>query len=312
MIYTYSTEHVSAPERFEYWKEVVCKHCIPASSSPLSDTNFDGSLRVKEIGLIDICSVNAPDHYWERTAKHLRTGPDDDFWLGYCIDGNSYLEQGDRRAKIKPGDLFLYDAAQTFKFNLSGNNKLVRIPRHYLSTKVRNLEDQTAIILDQARPGILPLKALISQIDDDAIIIQADNISHRLTQTILDLLTISLELQNFTIESKEKDIYSKVLTYIKRNLRDPELSLEKIASAHHVSSRTITRAFARYDKSPISELWNERLIASRDLIANNCASSISEIALESGFSDFSHFSRAFKKRFGVPPQRYLLDTKELI
>lgn len=95
----YSTVGVTESRRFEYWNDVVLRHCIPAASAPLAGVDFDARLTVRGVGLVDMCSLSAPLHRWDRTARYLRRGPDDDLWLGYMQDGYGQLEQGDARRR---------------------------------------------------------------------------------------------------------------------------------------------------------------------------------------------------------------------
>ncbi|MCV9880236.1 helix-turn-helix domain-containing protein [Brenneria izbisi] len=302
----YSTIAVAAPQRFEYWKEVVLRHCIPAASKPLSHCDFDGQLKVHGVGLLDICTLSAPLHYWERTPRHLRTGPNDDLWLGFTRHGHGQLEQGGRRAALAANSLVLYDASQTFRFSLGGtDNHLVRIPRHLLSTRLPGVENLTAVVLDDRRPGVVPLREMLYQVAVEPIGLHDDDISGRFSQTLLDLLVLSLELQDLAKNSIERDLYARMMNYIRRHLTEPDLNIERIAGAHHVSSRTVTRAFARHQKTPMSVIWHERLQASRDAIERGNVRSISQAALDFGFSDFSHFSHAFRKAFGVTPHSLL-------
>jgi hypothetical protein len=90
----YSTIGVAESRRFEYWNDVVLRHCIPAASVPMAGVDFDARLAVRGVGMVDICSLSAPLHRWERTARYLRQGPDDDLWLGYMQGGYGQLEQG--------------------------------------------------------------------------------------------------------------------------------------------------------------------------------------------------------------------------
>lgn len=301
----YSTTAVIAPQRFEYWKEVVCRHCIPAASQPLVEGVFDGQLGVRALGMLDICSLSAPLHHWERTPRHLRTGPDDDLWLGFSYDGYGQLQQGERQAVLGRDRLFLYDASQTFRFSLGGSNHLVRIPRHLLSTRLPGVENLTAIVLDDQRPGVIPMRELLRQAAAAPAGLENVEISGRLSQTLLDLLVISLELQDLDVIHAERDLYARIMNYIHRNLSDPELNLEHIARAHHVSTRTVTRAFARHQKSPMMVVRQERLLASREAIERGNIRSVAQAAMEFGFSDFSHFSHAFRKAFDISPQALL-------
>lgn len=55
----------------------------------------------------------------------------------------------------------------------------------------------------------------------------------------------------------------------------------------------------------MATIWQERLQSSRLAIEQGRVRSVSQAALDSGFSDFSHFSHAFRKAFGIAPSALL-------
>ncbi|WP_085622554.1 MULTISPECIES: helix-turn-helix domain-containing protein [unclassified Pseudomonas] len=304
--YQYSTLAVSPARRFDYWREVVCRHCLSADSKPSSQSDFEGALQVNGIGPLDITTLSSPLHHWVRAEQHLRSDPADDIWLGFTLDGHGEIEQHTRKASLSAGSLFLYDATQPFRFSLGGTeNHLIRIPRPLLAQRLPRIGDSTALVLDEARPGVIPLRQMIVQAASSEALLQDEGISRRFSHTIIDLLVLSLELQDLKTTHQELDLYERIMNYIQQHLTEPELSIETIALAHHVSTRTVTRAFARHQKSPVAEIWKERLTASRVAIECGHVRSVSQAALEFGFSDFSHFSHAFRKAFGVAPRTLL-------
>ena len=302
----YSTLAVPAVRRFDYWKEVVCHHCLAADSKPLSQSSFDGSLAVNSVGDLDLCSLSAPLHYWERSERHLHSGPAEDLWLGFARNGHGQIEQGARKANLAPGSLFLYDATQAFRFSFGGTeNHLLRIPRALLTERLPRIAEYTAMVLDDRRPGVVPLREMLRQAASTPASLQEGHIAQRYSGALLDLLVISLELQDLQTTHQELDLYGRIMQYIQRHLTEPDLSIDVIAQAHNVSTRTVTRAFARYQKTPVAEIWKERLNASREAIERGQVRSVSQAALDYGFSDFSHFSHAFRKAFGVAPNTLL-------
>jgi transcriptional regulator GlxA family with amidase domain len=95
------------------------------------------------------------------------------------------------------------------------------------------------------------------------------------------------------------------VSFLRHNLQEPELSVAQIANAHHVSPRTISRVFAAHGTTPMNFLWQERLQACHRILAEGKARNITQVALDHGFSDMSHFSLAFRKTFGYTPSSLL-------
>ena len=96
----------------------------------------------------------------------------------------------------------------------------------------------------------------------------------------------------------------EAMQYMRQNHAE-KLNVEQIArrtamSPSHFAHRF--RAIARV--SPMRYLRDVRLDAARTrLLANGVR--VSEVAIEVGFESPAHFTREFKRRFGVPPSRSL-------
>jgi AraC-like DNA-binding protein len=82
------------------------------------------------------------------------------------------------------------------------------------------------------------------------------------------------------------------------------LALEDFARLSHRSLSTFKRDFRKYyNQSPGKWLLRKRLDYSAVLLKNP-ALNVSQVALDCGFEDLSHFSRAFKEKFGMSPAHY--------
>ena len=96
---------------------------------------------------------------------------------------------------------------------------------------------------------------------------------------------------------------SLIQSWIEQHLSDPELSLEAIARHHNISVRLLHHLFRQEGESPAEWIWSRRLQKCHDLIRSpqEMHRSITDIAYSLGFSSSSHFSNAFKARFGMRP-----------
>lgn len=88
-----------------------------------------------------------------------------------------------------------------------------------------------------------------------------------------------------------------------RDRLDAPLSLEEVARAAGVTRRGLGQLFRRYrDLLPMEALRNMRLDAAHAQLARHDGASVTEIALNCGFSHLSRFAACYRERFGQLPR----------
>jgi AraC-like DNA-binding protein len=302
----YSTADVELPQRFAYWHEVVCRHCIPAASRTLTNVCFDAQLAVHEVGPLTVSTMRAPEHWWGREPQHLRTQPDDDLWIAFG-DGEGVMAQNGHEAIIRGGNLLFYDAGRAFECQLTPREVfLVRIPRESLLQRFAGAERWVGHAMGENEPGVAPLRAMLLEAAQADFVASGAATVARYGNTLIDLLAVSLEMRDGAGANKaQRDLHARVQAYIQRHLDAPDLSLDLLAQAHGVSPRTVTRAFARHGQTAMGAVWRARLAASHAALIQGRVASVTDAAFQHGFADLSHFSRVFRQAYGCAPSSLL-------
>lgn len=95
-----------------------------------------------------------------------------------------------------------------------------------------------------------------------------------------------------------------VLDYIEIHLSD-KLTLEELASVANFSRFHFHRIFYAFMGETLSQfIWRVRLSKAADLLINNRSKSMTDIALDCGFSSSSSFSKSFSKKFNLSPSEW--------
>jgi AraC-like DNA-binding protein len=81
------------------------------------------------------------------------------------------------------------------------------------------------------------------------------------------------------------------------------LSLTELAQTVGLSTFHAARLFTR-ETGIAPHAWRNQMRLNRALEALRAGASVTDVAAASGFTDQSHFTRHFKKTFGVPPGRW--------
>lgn len=100
------------------------------------------------------------------------------------------------------------------------------------------------------------------------------------------------------------DIIKPAVDYIHRKYTEELLTITKLSDMCGITPeyfRSIFKGF--YGVSPICYINNLKITRAKELLETG-EFSVTKSAIQSGYSDMSHFSREFKKYFGLSPKEY--------
>ena len=97
---------------------------------------------------------------------------------------------------------------------------------------------------------------------------------------------------------------NRIINYLNENY-EHKISLEQIAHNMYLSPVYISKIFKEETgESPINYLIKIRLEKAKDILLNEDGGSIKNIANRVGYDDVYHFSKLFKKYYGISPLYY--------
>lgn len=103
--------------------------------------------------------------------------------------------------------------------------------------------------------------------------------------------------------ANKKHVVEKMITYFEEHYSE-KISLDRIAENMYLSPFYISKIFkSEVGDTPIRYLINIRLEKAKALLETDKDSSIQEIAAMVGYDDAYHFSKLFKKRYGMSPSQ---------
>jgi AraC-like DNA-binding protein len=295
-------------ERLEFWHEVVCKKYVSASAeTEVADDDFSGSLTSGELGPLVVSELDAPLHFWSRTPRHIQSDGQDAFIVSLIQRGSGELTQLGRSVRLGPGDLVIYDTAATFDYALRARTQLVKVPRRLLESKLDRPADFLARKIDCSNPLSSTLSELLTRcLNIELSREPGPSIAKRLSNTVVDLLASICDLErDAPHEAQTSRPLERVMRFARANLDDPDLRPETLAAAGAMSVRSLNRLFGTLGATPMRWVWSERLEASRAALMQGEVRSVTDAAFAHGFSDLGHFSRSFKRTFGMSPQTML-------
>lgn len=102
----------------------------------------------------------------------------------------------------------------------------------------------------------------------------------------------------------KKYVVSQIQAYLNDHYRE-KVSLEQIAANMYLSSYYISKIFkSETGDSPINYLIGIRMEKAKEILEQQPALSLQETAAQVGYEDVYHFSKLFKKYYGISPGYY--------
>ena len=245
-----------------------------------------------------------------RTARHVRAGSEPVVSLSYQRRGRGEFGQLGHQQVVRERDLMLMDTAAPYTFACAdgGEHRALQVHLDVLGLP----ED----VVRRAAPRLRgsPMHDLVRThvewLADAAPELSADPGAAALgtatVELVRALVVSALGDDPRRAEVREETLLSRVRTYVRQHLADPELTPRTIAAAHNVSLRRLYQACAAAGWSLEQWVIEQRLEDARVRLISPAGlrRPIGATARACGFADASHFTRRFRQAYGMTPREW--------
>jgi AraC family transcriptional regulator, positive regulator of tynA and feaB len=292
----------------EEWSSLlarVCAHDLPGIDSSIFQGWFH-SFSVYGFGAVDAGSNIARV---DRTRRHAGLDGVEGYTVIFQLKGRSAVDHDGSLVELATGDLVLVDATRpmtVFNEERGVHHMALHMPRQRV---VSHLGFKPKVPLH--RGGIAPSRLLVKLMSDafrepDQGITTPEP---RMQIVVYDLLAaLFAGTEHWMISSYTDKLFARIRTMIEARYADPELTPAAVAREARISPRYLQKLFSARGMTCGNFIHTLRLEhASRFLQRRALSQSdmpLSEIAFAAGFTDYTHFSRRFRERFGHPPSAH--------
>lgn len=302
----FDTRMYAEREGFSFWQEEICRYLSPSVTERANHSStFAASLRRVAIGRVAACDISFSPMLNFRDARCQRKMPDDDVYVAVMKEGTGQLHQYGRSAVLAPGDVVLYDSICPFEWRFGESSRMLvaRISRRQASARLMDIDTMAARTVQAGHPSASIIGNTTADIMRLAECLDPGSAT-RLGDALADLIASSLEacLRPPATRPALESVLERSKNFLLDNLEDPDIGLDHLTRQVGVSVKTLCRAFALEGTTPIRWLWGQRLERAARMLQDGRSEQVGQIAMLCGFSDFSHFSRSFKKAYGVQPR----------
>lgn len=302
-----STEEVDPTCRVDFWREV---NCLFADVTPQAqeDHHVYGVIEAQHFGSMATASIASSPQMFVRDQRLITLSNLDHYLIQYITEGEMIVDCQSGLHKIREGDICILDLTKPYAIRATSGKRInTMLPREIVEG--RRLGQSMHGVFIRSRD---PLGATLRQL---LVELQRGDIRGDDAEVAMNAISILLPgicsrdefISNSMAGSLSQTLQRRITSFIQENIASPNLGVDTLMRQFRVSRSHIYRSFES-EGGLATYIRNVRLNTAYRCLARNSfqQKSISSIAFEHGFKSSSQFSRAFRKRFGLPPKEVKL------
>lgn len=289
---------------YQRWLATINQVCGHFAARPL-EGRFHGEIDARYAGSLKVSTVTAAGVNLYRTRNEIKRDNDAWFYTVFQLAGEAVIEQDDRQVTLAAGDITLIDAARpcSIVWQQTSRQASLLLPRQRVAPTG---EIVTACRLDKSLPMVqLSQRLLLESMGGTALSASESEAALEAIACLLRPVLRPVLRQREPTPSRRDKQFQKIIALIDASIQSEHLRPEWLASEMGMSVRSLYRLFADKGLVVAQYIKNRRLdLCARALQDVHDDEKLAGIGYRWGFSDHSHFSTAFKQRFGVSPGEY--------
>jgi len=308
-----SGDFLSAPNLdYEAWRDVVRSICGRYTPGGIEPKTFSGRACVRSIYGFRAVQLSSNAHCLERTRQDVRGDAVDHYYALFQITGQSRIIQNDRIVELAVGDVALVDAAEPVTY-VSENGST-----HWGSLQLQRRSLLSHLGLEPRCPSqrsgaaaARPLRQLLQDgVEDDQSKSVSANAYMRLAfYDLLGALFAPSDPEDTSLHTDR--LFARIRDIVKERFADPTFGPCDVAAEAGISLRYLQKLFTARNSTCSEFIYSLRLDHAACLLKRRAflktSQPISEIAYVSGFGDYTHFNRKFRRRYGHTPRAHAGD-----
>lgn len=306
---TWSTRQFATASQFSQWRDAVNETHLSWAMPKRRSGAYAAALEVQGLGAGRVMSCTCDPCAGARTRIEIGRSDDEYFGVLHVVEGAERIRQCNRDALLGPGDFTLWDSRQPIEFSVGARLSKITllVPQPLLTAILPRAADHVARTFSgtSGRGALFANHLRVLARERQGV---ASTHVPNLLATTIDLLGMALAPEdgavNELVSVRHRDLFDRVQQYIQLHLGDPDLRPVAIAAAHGVSTRQLQRVFEENGLMMERWIWQERLTRCRQQLVQLPDAPVSVVAFRWGFSDAAHFSRAFRREFGLSPRQF--------
>ncbi|KFG92620.1 AraC family transcriptional regulator [Burkholderia paludis] len=302
---------VSASNGSANLRELVADSFLPLvfqDTGPL----FRMSVRVAAVGGLRLAEVDTTAVRVDRDRALAARTDSDCYKILFQIAGQSRVTQRNTTSTVAPGEWVIYDATQPYRIESAHASRFVAAltpPRS--STMWRWFVERAGVRVRQTVGNARLALQSIHYLMDGQVQNDPESLFGFEQSTLMLLDSVIRREAGDSLsgaDARSAALRMNAEIHLAHHCHEPDLSPDRLASALNVSRRTLYSALAATGQTPQSLIQEYRLQASRRALEDpaDANRNLLELAIACGFTDITHFGRAFKARFGCSPGAYRL------
>jgi AraC-like DNA-binding protein len=302
-----STFGLTPKQQIQRWSDALTDLCGRFDIDPLEASSLEGRINYTTVSRLTLCQIEVSQHrighadWWIRSTEHPYIK------ILFQTVGTSYFEQDGRRIEVAPGDCLAYDVGcpHTITNPTLTQHDVVIVPKALLRERGFHSEKMSACKLSsRAGTGRIAHEFMHATFDEAKTLSPA--IAAGVAESLIDLLLLPLREAHTAFDRVGPEaMYIQAQAFIREHLRDPDLCIEQISAALGCTKRYLHMLFSERGITAGDYIWRARLQNCRQELETHGGKTITDVAFSWGFSSSSHFSRVFRKYFGVVPSSIL-------
>jgi AraC-like DNA-binding protein len=312
--WSFLSVRVTSPpaDRYDTWRSIVCDTLGSLDFRSDPSVPLAGAIAAGSLGPVNAGQVQtSTPHSGHRTPGLIRRGGSGLYRVVLAISGSPRLEQDGRAAQLRPGEFAIHDFARPYDLAYDSAVQLAvfGFPRDLLALPPGAADRVTAVAIAGDQGAGALASSVLRRVSLDLDTYRPTSAA-RLSTVMMDLVTTAVaeragHAESLPVESRERALLRRIHAFIEQNLGETDLSPAIVAAAHHVSVRHLHRLHETQGTTVAAWIRQRRLERCRRDLADPAftAVPVSAVAARWGMPDSAHFSRLFRRAYGLPPPR---------